>query len=394
MISTAQLLNYYPKYSYLDDVVSLSGRSNLNLFIDLKGCLQSIYQEWAVRYILNESVGSYIDHSIFSSVLEFISWHRKYEKSRNVNVKIFIFFETGSSIYHNRILSTYKDNRIDNTSGKERFFGLGEFNEEEFLKIINRNFDVIEKVCSRLPNVYCIRLQNIEADFIPYYIRKFILKDDNSTDIIYSLDKDMIQCLLTENIYMFYRHHTKKSMIDKNKMWDHLFKCETNLTIGAEYLPLMLSIMSDSSDNYFGPYTVKKNRKQGIGKKTLLKLLPSIINSISNMNTVYNNIENNVSIFNNKCYDDSLTKPMKSKLDLIYDNEDIIVRNLKLASYELLSRWVNENYPLEKVKLMQKIYDSVKDENKIKSGRVLYAALNKAGLTNTIQEKTIYNLFM
>ena len=50
-----QMLSYYPKYEYLDNLLSCNQKKHINIFIDVKGCITGIYQEWCVRHIINSS---------------------------------------------------------------------------------------------------------------------------------------------------------------------------------------------------------------------------------------------------------------------------------------------------------------------------------------------------
>lgn len=77
-----QLVNYYPKYKYLDDIISATEKDVLNLFIDLKGCMQTLYMEWGIKYVLEQSRGKYADPTIFSSILQFIQFHKNYAKKK------------------------------------------------------------------------------------------------------------------------------------------------------------------------------------------------------------------------------------------------------------------------------------------------------------------------
>ncbi len=53
--SPSQLVNYYPKYEYLDGLLSATSLKKMNLFIDFKGCCQSLFQEWSVNMILENT---------------------------------------------------------------------------------------------------------------------------------------------------------------------------------------------------------------------------------------------------------------------------------------------------------------------------------------------------
>ena len=73
-----QILSYYPKYSYLDNLLSTNPKQTINIFVDVKGCCTSIYQEWCVKHIIQSSKSSkHLNLDIFSSVLYFIAFHKK-----------------------------------------------------------------------------------------------------------------------------------------------------------------------------------------------------------------------------------------------------------------------------------------------------------------------------
>ena len=164
--NSSQICCYYPKYLYLDNVLSTTGKRKLNLFIDLKGCMQSLFQEWAIRYIVaNSQDASMVDSSIFASILEFLAFHKQYAKKRDIELTTYLFYEHGKSSYHLNIFDKYKANRRVGD-----FFGLDEAQKDLFFKVLNRNLFVIKQVCSKLPNVNVISLDYLEADFIPWYL--------------------------------------------------------------------------------------------------------------------------------------------------------------------------------------------------------------------------------
>lgn len=388
----AQLVNYYPKYEYLDNAISMSGKEKINIFLDLKGCMQSLYQEWAVRYIINQSYGSTLDHSIFSSLLEFISWHRQYRKKRALDMNMYIFFEQGKSRYHKKVHKDYKENRERN------FFGLDSDSIALFFNILDRNLEVITKVCSRIPNVFCTQLNFLEADFIPYYLQEYVLECSDACNIVYSADKDMLQCLQKENIFQFFKCAKNAKIISHDMVWKHFFKSDENIDASVSMFPIALAMIGDEGDGFSGPHkmvTTKtgKQRKSGIGPKGTERILPFIEKITGGADAIYDNIENGKTIFPEKTLDGVPSKD-KNKIKLLYEQEDVLIRNIKLASYEMLSRYIKENYPEDRIKIRKKIESSVVDENKIKSGRILHAALDKAGLTPVIQEQTVYNLFL
>jgi len=55
-MSVQSLLSYYPTYSILDEVVSLTGTNHLNIFSDLKNNLQTLYMQHSILNIIENSI--------------------------------------------------------------------------------------------------------------------------------------------------------------------------------------------------------------------------------------------------------------------------------------------------------------------------------------------------
>lgn len=379
IFSTSQLFSYYPKYEYLDNIISFSDKKRLNLYVDVKGCGQALYQEWAVKQILFQSLDSrVIDTSVFSSIIEFVSFHKTYARKRNIDLYIYLFMETGESEYHAKIYPEYKSNRK-----KGDFFGLDMEKKEFFYTILQKNYIVTEKILNKLPNVYFIRLERLEADFVPWYLMNRCLSRDSvdsSIHVIYSTDKDMFQCLDIPDTYQFYRHYKNVKMISEKDIYQQWPKMELDELHAAEWFPMVLSIIGDESDSFKGV--------KGIGPKTLIRIFPYIKTICGNsMNQVYLNISKNIPIFKSdyKTSDNALKK--------IIDQQDIIVRNLKLSSYKLLSDYVDGDYPVNVFEKKKKIFECVNNENKCSRAGILHSALVKSGQPDLISEQTLLTLF-
>ena len=70
----SSILSYYPTYSILDEVLKSGNYNKMNVFIDLKNTLQSLYMEHCVINLVESSIRSkFIDTSIFASVISFLS---------------------------------------------------------------------------------------------------------------------------------------------------------------------------------------------------------------------------------------------------------------------------------------------------------------------------------
>jgi len=334
-IGTENLICYYPKYEYLDNIISSSSAKKINIFVDLKGCIQSLYQEWAVRYLIEQSKGTqYFDSSLFFSFLEFVSFHKKYAKKRDIELNMYFFMERGQSAYHINIYPKYKEKRGDTLS----FLKTDE--KEFFHLVLNKNFDLITNIGNKIPGVTVIKLEYLEADFIPYYVRKHILGpfQTNEIDVIYSIDKDMLQCLDNPNTYIFYRNYKDHKNIDYKNAYSHYFKKEwTDLNIGLDWFPICLAINGDASDEFCGI--------KGLGQGFLYKNFKEIVKLFGNSTEeMYKRIINKTDLF-----DKELAKNNKNLLKLVFE-PDKIIRNIRLSSYKLLSDYLNSGYPLETIK--------------------------------------------
>ena len=318
----AQICSYYPTYSVLDEIISYNDYDTLNIFVDLKNCLQSIYMEHTiVNLIESTKMANRTDTSIFTSVLAFIAFHKKYAAKRNIKINFHIFFESGLSYYHNNISKKYKiSRRIDD------LYGLDAIDRELFHEVLRQNFGFIEKAFNRLPNVKVIRLLNLEADFVPYYLmtRNYVDVSPNVANITYSNDHDMSQNLM-EHSYNFVKTQQGKTIVKSGegmsrqtkKPWDG----------DDEYQPLAIAILGDPGDDVDGI--------KGIGGVRFTKIFPMLKEMVGTMDELNNNVLTNKPIFDtsvdykNKYINDILAAEAKEKR---------ISDNLKLVSFEILSR--------------------------------------------------------
>lgn len=376
----SQIFSYYPRYDYLDNVLAINNKKKLNLFIDVKGCATSLFQEWAVKIIVTNSQGNQIDTSLFSAVLQFIAYHKEYAVKRDIDLNIYFFMESGKSTYHLDIYKDYKANRKSTD-----LFGLDLPTKELFFKVLDTNYTVLERIVNKIPNCCFIRLKYLEADFVPYYLLKYGLKKedvDNSVNIIYSNDKDMYQCLFEKNIYQFCRSYKHIKMVSHEDIYDNWIKVHIDSEKPASWFPLILAILGDSSDGFNGVFR--------IGPSKLKDCFEDIKGMCGNsMENVYYNIHHKLPIFQNPP-----SVPVTKNLNRIYQEQEVITRNVKLASYQLICDEMNEGYPAYMGERKHQIQTILENDVKIPSARVLYAALNRSGLMGILNDKTINDLFL
>lgn len=377
--SPSQIFSYYPRYEYLDNVLTINNKQKLNLFIDVKGCATSLFQEWAVKVIVSNSQGNQFDTSLFGAILQFISYHKEYAVKRNIDLNMYFFMESGKSTYHLDIYKDYKANRKSSN-----LFGLDLPSRELFFRVLDTNYTVLEKIVNKIPNCCFIRLKYLEADFVPYYLLKYGLnKEDvsNSVNIIYSNDKDMYQCLIDKNIYQFCRNYKNVKMVSCEDIYDNWIKIHIDSENPASWFPLILAILGDSSDGFDGVFR--------IGPAKVKECFDDIRSMCGNsMENVYYNIHHKQPIFQ------TAPNPIHKNLNKIYSQQDIITRNVKLASYQLICDEMNEGFPAYMGERKQQIQTLLDNSIKIPSARILYEALNRSGLMGILTDKTINDLFL
>lgn len=342
----SSLLSYYPTYAILDEILAKNNYKKMIIYMDLKNNLQSTYMEHAIVNILeNSKLANRIDTSIFSSVVSFLSFHKIYGIKRGVDIDFFIFFESGRSSYHLNISKNYKISRkVDD------LYGLGREDKDKFFQILDANYQLIEATFSRVPKMKVFRLPRLEADFLPYYLlsRGKVPYEDSVAHVVYSNDHDLMQCL-TEHSYVFAKSgKNKKVKTYGSVMKDYL---KRDCKIHDSFLPLAMAIIGDPGDDVEGI--------KDVGPARFLNMFNEIKQYTGNMGQVYNRIRNNKVIF------DPIPSSIKNKhLRTVVDeevNNRTISKNLKLVSFELISRELddpNSTEMLEKRKLIEKILNT------------------------------------
>jgi len=321
----ASLISYYPSYNILDSIVSLGGYKRLNIFIDLKNAMQTTYMEHAIVNIIETSKKSkYTDTSIFSSLIAFLTFHKIYAYKRGIDIAYVIFFESGHSYYHTNISKKYKITRkIDD------LYGLKREDRELFYQILQSNFMLIEKACSKLPSVRVVRLPNLEADFVPYYVltRNLIERGDKIGNIIYSNDHDLFQCL-DDDCYVFSKSAKSKKILKKGEAVSTFIKKETN--ISDDFYPLIMSIVGDVGDCVDGVH--------GVGGKRISDCFDQLVCLTGDMNEINNKVENGLPLFSS--LPSSISNKHLNNIVTAETTSNLISMNLKLVSFELISRAV------------------------------------------------------
>jgi len=344
----SSILSYYPTYAILDEIISYSNYKTLNIFVDLKNNLQTVYMEHAVLNIVENSLKSkYVDTSIFSSVMAFLAFHKVFAASRGIDINFYIFFETGISSYHRNINKKYKiSRRID------ELYGLDRAKREVFFHVFQQNLMLVEKAYNLMPKVKVIRLPNLEADFLPFYLIRRSLVDvgEGVANVVYSNDKDLLQTV-GKNTFMYFKASSSyKRIIKENEVMEHFLKEKCQFP--DSYFPLALAVVGDVGDDIDGI--------QGIGTKRLCGILDELVSLVGGIEQLYDNVFNRKPIFSSNV-DNIQNKYVRTVIEK-EEKEKIISNNLKLISFDLLSRALDNPSTTEMIDKRKYIEKVIKEK--------------------------------
>jgi len=360
-VHPSSLLSYYPTYSLLDEVISRK-YDTLNLYLDLKNVLQSIYMEHAVLNLINETLKcNYTDTSVFASLVSFISFHKVYGAKRNIKLNIFVFFETGDSVYHKNIYKKYKISRkID------QLYGLDSAKRDLFFSILHKNYQLIERAFNLVPRVKVIRLAGLEADFIPYYLitRKLVSTEPNVGHIVYSNDHDLLQ-VVSDNAFVFSKSARVKKLVRKGEVMKEYLKFDSNLD--DSLLAITMAVVGDQGDDVDG--------LNQIGGKRASECIKQVVEIGGGLDQIYSNVVNDKALFPTE-----LGENLNKYILKIVSGENelkIVSRNLKLVSFEVLSKFFDNPNSTEMLDRKNKMIQVLENKETI-DREVLQESLEKS----------------
>jgi len=345
MPNPVSLISAFPPDELKEFILSQNKYNRLNVFIDLKNVLQSLYIPSIIDEIVaNSQTMSNIDSTIFQSILNIISYWKNYGRYKGMRTYVYITTDIGRSQYHRDIYQKYKNSRyITNTK-----YGP---NNVKLIEIRDNNFKLAEKVINKIQNAHFFCLDFLESDFVPYYLlsRNFVYHDDSTLNIICSNDKDLYQTTEIPNTIIVYKKFKYRDLLTKNdvlKFYTGINKTKTKRkeirikildSLDMRYITTMMAIVGDVADDIPGV--------SGIGLSKVIDLfedesmVSTVLGSVDDIN---DRIFNNGKLFIDDMIGISKLPNFAWKSAMI--NNDLVTRSYKLISFEQLSRWLdNEN---------------------------------------------------
>jgi len=306
--------------------------------------------EHSVLNLVNETIKcNYTDTSVFASLVSFISFHKVYGAKRNIKLNIFVFFETGDSMYHKNIYKKYKISRKIDT-----LYGLDSAKRDLFFSVLHKNYQLIERAFNLVPRVKVIRLDGLEADFIPYYLisRKLVSTETNVGHIVYSNDHDLFQTV-SDNVFVFSKSARVKKLIKKGEVMKEYLKFDAHLD--DSFLPITMAVIGDQGDDVDG--------LSQIGGRRASECIEELVKLGGGLQEIYSNVVSGKSLFTME-----LNENMNKYILKIINEENVskvVSRNLKLVSFEILSRFFDSPSSTEMLDRKNKVIQVLNNEDVI-----------------------------
>jgi 5'-3' exonuclease len=305
-------IKYSILYSKLFDLLNEKKYKKIIFYTDL----QSVSKGFYLSENLNYEINYYLENQKNSNalVLELKEFYNNlWSKFKHYKPFFVTFYDDGYNIQNLAIDSSYKSGRSENL---ERI--IPDLTQRELFRNLKKLwFQNVEEQFNKIGISKVYYLKQYESDLIPYFCienNKFNSKDKDVLNVILSVDKDLLQCCKFENTVQLINTWKNDNLSRRKKLSIELFNNENalkyldhNFTAGkitAKYVPMILAITGDNSDNIPGI--------NGYGIKKAIKLLEN------------NNVPDNIL---------DLQKNKNFLPAILQENFDLIINNLKLIDF-------------------------------------------------------------
>lgn len=322
------LISYYPTYTELDDLLAKHNPKRVNIYLDLKNALQTLYIDEAVSGMLEVTSNTDAPNSmIYLSWLDFIQFHYQYMLKRNMDIHIYTIADVGDYVYHRAIFKDYKANR-NFTKTKTLSFMY----TDKLHKILVNNIEAIMDASDGFYNCNGIYLKHCESDFVSHYLISKHFTEPETLNVIYSADKDMIQALVYPNAVQFVKVGKNKKFVDSSN-WSESYDIP-HLDVG-KYI-YMKSMIGDTGDGVKGI--------TGIGNKSAYKIMKEMPTP-TNFKDFMSKLEE-LSLRSDSV--GKLSKKVNTTIDVVYMNYrlmsfDELISNLHINTIEYLEKTDDSN---------------------------------------------------
>ena len=312
-ISNNIYIKYPLKIHLIQEILLKTKRKKINFFIDLNSICKGFYNTETVLYEIGEySANGEVSDKLIVELKFFLN--NLYNEFKSFDPFFVIFYDTGRCLQNRLVLPSYKSGRSISTIGITEDAKQTEI----FRKIRHYYYQKIVETFNKQDLCSVQFIPDYETDCVPHYCLRFNVFDAADNDIlniVMSVDKDLLQtCEFNNTIQCITSFKADKEkgkfkinfgLYDKLNAVSYIHEKFNPGILTAKHIPLILALAGDKSDEIPGI--------DGIGPVKAIKLIEN--NSIP---ATIHEIKQNIN---------SMPK-------IIQNNLDIIIRNLKLISFD------------------------------------------------------------
>ena len=229
--------------------------SKLRLLFDIKGLFYTIHSDDNAKMsLINDYKTGYFSYAeaIIRLINHWIGWCNIHL----IEPQIYAFAETGDSLYHENINSTYKHGRKANSKKSLPTQALRDL----FSEAVDANIKQLKLIFNtRGSGIRLIYLKNLEADFVPTYViqehRKMWEGDVTQVlNVTFSKDKDLVQSLDRGHLQMTKVPIKDYKFFSKDNGFTSIIKKKTVDPIGLplNMFSIALAFIGDDPDSIKG----------------------------------------------------------------------------------------------------------------------------------------------
>ena len=262
-------INFPIQHSLIFNRIQKHGYKKINFFIDLLSIAKGLYNRKTIftelsRYVSDGKPSDLLINEFRDFLNGLFRIYKQYDPF------FIIFYDDGICEQNRNFSKTYKFSRHSISQI------LSDDQELMLFKTIKQYYFNQIKILFEKPDLSKVYyLKQYESDLIPYYCIKNNLFDSNEQNniinIIFSYDKDLLQCLKFKNTYQYVPKFDVKNrrytfnLYDKDTAISYIYNKFKRGILTAEYIPLILSFFGDKSDGIEGI--------KGIGPARAIKLI-------------------------------------------------------------------------------------------------------------------------
>jgi len=248
-------IKYKIRYNDIYNIIDALKVNTIIFYIDILSIAKGFYNKSTVSYEVSHYLDTKKPPDFFINEMRgFLN--NLYKRFDGLSRKFILFYDYGICKQNKSIDKSYKATR-----GRAEDYYLLDNQELELMRQIrNYYLQKSEEVFTKPGLSTVINTKEFESDFIPHYvISNNLLPNIQQTtilNVILSHDKDLLQTTEFPNTIQYISRYLNKNLLfelyHRDNAISYFYKKFKRGILTAKYVPLLLSLAGDKSDNIVG----------------------------------------------------------------------------------------------------------------------------------------------